>query len=202
MKKIFAAFAALALTGQMAIGQGVSDLEVIPVSVTINTVLRLNVVKGGNIEFVINTIQDFKDGVNTGGTKPQYDTKFTVAASHDYNVYLFSDDATLIGTDDPANTIPLNNIGWESTVLGANGTGSGAVMPLTQDLYAGGPDIHDAAGLCIDGSGAQGDITDNIYNIAWRVGTKEGTMNGGTLLSQNIKNDRYTTNAFLVLEEQ
>ena len=64
MRKLFYSLALLFLS-QVSFGQAVNDQAIIPVSVTLNSILRLTVVSGGNIEFVVNTIDQYTGGINT-----------------------------------------------------------------------------------------------------------------------------------------
>jgi len=195
MKKLTILFATVMLTLTSAFAQPVSDSGVIPVGVTLNSILRLNITSGGNLEYVVNTIDQYTNGI---AQNARYDTHFTVASSVDFDVTLGADAATFIGVDDAANTIPLDNLGY---LVISDGTGAdgvnwdlpAAVLPLTnatpfivQSNYA--------------GLGA-GDINQNAFTIQWRLGTSEGTMNGTTLLSQSITSDRYVVNAILQLSQ-
>jgi hypothetical protein len=65
MKKsnfILAALAVILTTASFA--QAVRDRNVIPVAVNLNEVLRMTITNGGNIEFVFNTIDDYRDGLS------------------------------------------------------------------------------------------------------------------------------------------
>ena len=62
MRKLFLV-AILALLSQVGFAQAVQDNAVIPVSVTINSILRLNVTSGGNIQFVFNTMAQYNAGI-------------------------------------------------------------------------------------------------------------------------------------------
>ena len=185
---------ALAVLSQVSFGQAVNDQAIIPVSVTLNSILRLTVVSGGNIDFVVNTIDQYTSGINSGGADARWQTNFTVSSSQDFDVTLAAEDATLMGQDDPANTMPLDNIGFDLTasggVIGTNWALPTAVLPLNnaaQDIVTG------AAGA------SAGDATQNNFTIQWRLGTGEGTMNGQSLLEQSLSPDRYITNVFLEL---
>jgi len=185
---------ALAVLSQVSFGQAVNDQAIIPVSVTLNSILRLTVVSGGNIDFVVNTIDQYTNGINSGGGDARWQTNFTVSSSQDFDVTLAAEDATLMGQDDPANTMPLDNIGFDLTasggVIGTNWALPTAVLPLNnaaQDIVTG------AAGA------SAGDATQNNFTIQWRLGTGEGTMNGQSLLEQSLSPDRYITNVFLEL---
>ena len=185
---------ALAVLSQVSFGQAVNDQAIIPVSVTLNSILRLTVVSGGNIDFVVNTIDQYTNGINNLGADTRWQTNFTVSSSQDFDVTLAAEDATLMGQDDPANTMPLDNIGFDLTasggVIGTNWALPAAVLPLAQ-----------ASQFIVTGvvGASAGDATQNNFIIRWRLGTSEGTMNGATLLAQSLTPDRYITNVFLEL---
>jgi len=194
MRKLVFAFFMLILS-QVSFGQAVNDQAVIPVSVTLNSILRLTVVSGGNIDFVVNTITQYTDGINELGAGTQYHTIFTVASSEDFNVTLRAEDATLIGQDDATQTMPLNNIGFDLTETGTgadpgNWALPAAVLPLT----------NIAANVVTGVNGfSAGSALQNNFTIRWRLGTAEGTMIGTSLLAQSLTPDRYITNVFLEL---
>lgn len=196
MRKLFYAMILVCLS-QFGYGQAVNDQAVIPVSVTLNSILRLTVVSGGNIEFVVNTIDQYNVGINNGGTNTLYQTNFTVSSSQDFNVTLRAEDSELFGQDSSTTSMPLDNIGFDLTtsatatgVAGTNWTFPATVLPLTAVAV---PVVTGAAGL------AAGSYTQNDFLIRWRLGTQEGTMNGLSLLEQSLTPDRYTTNVFLEL---
>lgn len=209
-KTILASCLGMILAGS-AIAQPVSDRAVIPLGVTLVQILRIHVIDGGNIEFVFNDIDDYKTGIANG---PFYDSQVVVASSTAWELQFGAEDATLIGTDDPGNTLTLDNVGFAVTNNGANacclagdeidastgsyGTidGTGANVEALQQW----PQLLFTSGVGIGNSNA-GDINDNDFTINWRAGTTEGTMNGDFLIDQNLPlpptPDRYTTNVFL-----
>ena len=184
---------ALAVLSQVSFGQAVNDQAIIPVSVTLNSILRLTVVSGGNIDFVVNTIDQYTNGINSGGADARWQTNFTVSSSQDFDVTLAAEDAFLMGQDDPANTMTLDNIGLDLTGSGggpANWALPATVLALTnvaQNIVTG-----------VVGASA-GDATQNNFTIRWRLGTSEDAMIGTTLLAQSLTPDRYITNVFLEL---
>lgn len=186
---------ALAVLSQVSFGQAVNDQAIIPVSVTLNSILRLTVVSGGNIDFVVNTIDQYTSGINGGGADARWQTNFTVSSSQDFDVTLAAEDATLFGQDDPGHTMLLNNIGFDLTESGSgvdltNWTLPAAVLALTnvaQNIVTG------AVGA------SAGDATQNNFTIQWRLGTREDAMNVSSLLAQSLTPDRYITNVFLEL---
>lgn len=184
----------LLIGGQAAMAQPISDNAVIPVSVTLNSILRLTVVTGGNIEFVVNTIDQYTNGIANG---PRYTTNFTVSSSVDFDVQLSTEDATFMGTDNPANTMPLNNVGY--TVV-ANAAATGA-DPANWTL-AGITGLAQAATNIVTGvaNASAGGPDQNSFDIQWEMGTNGGGgMNAQSLLQQSISPDRYVTNVYLQL---
>ncbi|PCJ87767.1 MAG: hypothetical protein COA57_04220 [Flavobacteriales bacterium] len=206
MKKLKLTLIAATIFGGSLFAQPVSDVAVIPVAVTINTVLRLNVVAGGNIEFVINTIGQYYSGIENN---LQHDTRFTVATSRNFVVQMGAEDVSLVGTDRGtalgANSIPLNNIGYSMTATGNHGDPSeiallvsgAAVTPLIGSFAA-------AAGshlIVSNLSSSAGGTDDNAFTINWVCATPTLTLvtTQTTLLQQNIAQDRYITNVYLVV---
>lgn len=196
MKKLTFLFLALGIA-ILSYAQPVADNAVIPVSVNLNSILRLNVTSGGNIEFTFTNIDQYTNGLaNTS----RYDTHFTVASSVDFDVDLSTEDATFIGADNPGNTMALNFVAYEIT---SNGTGVdgtawnligavGVPEDLTQTSAT--PLVQSNAG-----AGA-GDVVQNAFIINWECGT--AATGGGDLLSASLPADRYTTNVYLVLSAQ
>ncbi|NOZ35067.1 MAG: hypothetical protein GXO80_07200 [Chlorobi bacterium] len=197
MKKLTILLTAVLFSVTAAFSQPVSDSGVIPVGVTLNSILRLNITSGGNLEYVVNTIDQYSNGI---AQNARYDTHFTVASSVDFDVTLGADAATFTGVDDVAHTIPLDNLGYE-VLADAGATGTDAVnwdLPAgTQALSAATPDIvtGNYAGL------GAGDINQNAFVIEWRLGTSEPNMNASSLLQQSITSDRYVVNVILQLAQ-
>ncbi len=197
MKKLTILFSAVLFSITAAFAQPVSDNGVIPIGVTLNSILRLNITSGGNLEYVVNTIDQYTNGI---AQNARYDTHFTVASSVDFDVTLTADAGVLTGVDDATHTIPLDNLGYlvvaDAGVSGADGVNwdlPAAVVPLTA---AAAPIVtSNYAGL------GAGDITQNGFVIQWRLGTGEGGMNGTSLLQQSITSDRYVVNAIIQLSQ-
>ena len=207
MKKLLIGIVALLLSGSVLFAQPVSDNAVIPVSVTLNSILRLNIVSGGNIEFAVNTLLQYTDGIeNSTG----YDTKFTVATSVDYNVLMYAEAATMVGGDlsGGSNTLPVGNVCYvmENTGTAVNGTdlnviGDGdddGLSDLVQDL-----DNVASTQVVLDiGGTSAGDIEKNAFTIHWELGTALCRVESGllSLLAQGKPSDRYSVNVFLELD--
>jgi len=201
MKKLTLLIAGLILFTTTSFGQ-IDDRAVIPVAVTLNSILRLNVISGGNIEFNFNTLDDYQNGISTSAA---YQTKFNVASSVNWDVIMYSENANLIGTDiieaggNTANTMPLDNIGFH---IESEGTIGDDLTFASNDADNPVPLTSNPAAVLVgfDGIPNAGDIFQNNFTIHWRCGTQEGTMNGSSILSQAIAADRYATNVFLVLQ--
>lgn len=215
MKKITFIFA-LMFSGSLLFGQAIVDNAVIPVSVTLNSILRLNVTSGGNIEFVVSTLDQYTSGLD-GTSDSRYQTTFTVASSVDFNVVLSSETAALVATSGNAlDDMPMNNLGYTLDPAATGGiagdAGDGANWDLTpNETAAEAPAVPSVAGATIvqslpeDGTdlGGAGNTTQNDFIIFWRLGTTEGAaMNTQTLLQSSISPDRYSTNIYLSLVEQ
>lgn len=194
MKKLLISFVALALTFSVN-AQAVSDNAVIPVSVSLTGILRLNVVSGGNIEFVVNTLDQYTNGIaNTERTT----TKFSVSSSTDFNVSLDTEDATFMGADDPSNTMPLDNVSYVIETAGTGKAGTEYTTPAAspaaiQHLTNGGVNIIEGAAGHSAGNAAK-----NSFLIQWSLNNPNPSASG-SLLSQSIKPDRYSTNVFLTV---
>ena len=194
MRKLFFVTAMLLLS-QFGFGQAVNDQAIIPVSVTLNSILRLTVVSGGNIDFVVNTIDQYTFGINSGGGDARYQTNFTVSSSQDFDVTIRAEDATFLGQDNAANTMTLDNVGLDLSETGSGVDGTNwdlptDILPLTNGAQ------NIVTGLA---GAAAGGADKNNFTIRWRLGTGEGAMNSTTLLAQSLTPDRYITNVFLEL---
>ncbi|HQB79016.1 MAG TPA: hypothetical protein PLJ52_11805, partial [Tenuifilaceae bacterium] len=124
MKKMIIGVAML-LFANVGFGQ-ISDNAVIPVSVTLNSILRLTVESGGNIQFVVNTIEDYSSGI---AYSTKYATLFNVASSRDFDVRIYSESDQLYGMNfdgtTTSNAMALNNIGF---AVASAGTATGTTV--------------------------------------------------------------------------
>ena len=227
MRKISLA-AVLLVCSFAAFGQAVKDRNVIPVAVSLNQVLRMTITNGGNIEFVFNTIEDYKNGIsalavsnaanpNTSGD--MYKTDFTVSSSTRWALSYGTEEASFLGTDNPANTLNLNNVGFSITNRGVN-TFEGAALaqgttPAASLFSTPTANATQVAALqqysvkLIEDNNTEnanaGDAADNAFTLNWRCGTAEqGTvvpMNAVKLIDQNPSPapDRYVVNVLFDL---
>ncbi len=209
-KSIITSAIALIITGS-AFAQPVSDRAVIPLGVTLQQILRIGVVNGGNIEFVFNDIDDYKNGIGNANSATGlgfYDSHIQIASSTNWELHLGAEDATFFGTDDPGRTLTLNNVGFQVTF----NAGAFSVASTNYALGAGYPSAVAAVNALIQFTGTAadrlflngainngGDINDNNFYLHWHCGDKQGTMNAVAIIDQipSVVADRYVTNVFL-----
>ena len=210
-KSIITSAIALIITGS-AFAQPVSDRAVVPMGITLQQILRISVVDGGNVEFVFNTIDDYKLGISISVF---YDTRFKVASSTNWELHLGAEDGTFIGTDDPTRTLTLDNVGFMEVTngnysiggelsLAGGGYTTSDVTPNRLKQYFGAGSALDQLYKPFGGAGGNngGDIADNDFTLHWECGTTNGTMNATAIIDQvpSVAADRYVTNVFLDLE--
>jgi hypothetical protein len=171
--------AAMLLFAQMGFGQMVSDNATIPVSVTLNSILRLTVTSGGNIQFVFNTMAQYGTGIGyTSGTT----TIFKVASSRNFTVTMTTENATFLGVE-TNGTLPLNVMEWNMAGIGTGGFAAGKnVLTATQTIVPGG--LAGAAGV------------PNTFNIQWSAGEANPILGLPALPPADV----YVTNVFLNLQ--
>jgi hypothetical protein len=186
----------------------IDDKAVVPVAVTLNSILRLNIESGGNIEFVFNTLSQYSSGIVNSD---QHDTKISIASSSDWDLDMYAEDDQLYGTSiDTAggvtgNSLELNHIGyWVEIATGASITTTEVGLLGSQSAPAG---LENTARTIINLKTNQhnaGDINQNQFIINWECGTqKDGNatsaMNSTSLLDVQTGADRYATNVYFIL---
>jgi hypothetical protein len=194
--------------------QAVRDRNVVPVAVNLNQVLRMTITNGGNIEFTFNSIDDYRDGLsgdaatsgsaNPATSDPMYITDFTIASSTRWELSYGSEEATFIGTDNPANTLSLDNVGFNLASNGLHTFGTEITSaPTTDGTVIADLDVFPVVLIVDNGDPASsaGDVLDNDFTITWRCGTVEGDMNATSILEQDPSPtpDRYITNVLFEL---
>jgi len=231
MKRKVMMIGGLLMISLIGFSQAVKDRQVIPVAVNLNQVLRMTITNGGNIEFVFNSIDDYRfglsaDAATSGSANPDvaeafYQTDFTVASSTRWSLTYGSEEATFIGTDNPANALALNNVGftlvetgthdWEVAGAVKGTTDASALFSAPTDNGTEVAGLEDYPALLIEDNDSPtdanaGDATDNAFSILWRCGTTEVgaapvTMAAESLLDQEPSPtpDRYVTNVLFEL---
>ena len=211
-KTIFPIFLfCLLLLSQKTNAQAVRDRGVLPVAVNLNLVLRFQIIDGGNIEFVFNSIEDYRIGMGARGTAIQnavgtgvgttltadqqmYRTRFTVSASRRWVLNYGAEQATFMGTDLAANTLLLNNVGITMIGMGTHSSSATGVTSVPTNDFALGNLILPCAltayptVLITDAAAASpfensGSGADNDFCIFWQCGT--ATPGGVTAMNAN-----------------
>ncbi len=220
-------FAVMLLCSATVFGQAVKDRNVIPVAVNLNQVMRMTITNGGNIEFVFNTINDYKNGISAdaigGTTGVMYETNFTVSSSTRWKLTYGSETADFQGTDDPSHILSLDNVGFALSKSGNHSfetttTKGTSAAELYSHPTKGGQEVAALQAyptLLIEdnnkpGSAAlsdAGDASDNSFKMSWRVGTKESQgkttpMNSVAIIDQTTSPspDRYVASVVFDLE--
>ncbi|UTW63364.1 hypothetical protein KFE98_04175 [bacterium SCSIO 12741] len=208
--------AAFALFSATANAQAVSDRDVVPIAVNLNQILRLDILDGGNVEFTFSTIEQYESGIDNDD---EYNTRFSVSSSSDWEVRMGSEDATFIGVDDNTHTIELNNVGYTLEITGNHVLGTELLTEMTTSTTSW-DSSNDVEALLQYSTGMNrllfrhtdtsndsnaGDEADNDFTIHWRCGTTEASnnanddMNTQSLIDQGNAADRYVTNVIFEL---
>ena len=211
-KTIFPIFLfCLLLLSQKTNAQAVRDRGVLPVAVNLNLVLRFQIIDGGNIEFVFNSIEDYRIGMGARGSalgtaagvgvgttltadQQMYRSRFTVSASRRWVLNYGAEQATFMGTDNVANTLLLNNVGITMTGMGTHfSAATGVASVPTADFILANLTLPCALTafptvLITDAAAASpfensGSAADNDFCIFWQCGT--GTVGGVTAMNAN-----------------
>ena len=206
MKKVLLGFLGLLLLSQGIKAQPVSDNAVIPMAITVNSILRLSVVDGGNIEFVFNTLND----INTGLSGARYSTSVTVASSSNWDLSVLA--TTDAFYDDGGNDIPLSHVCFNltnTTTAGANTIGidntfnsiyaaNGVASAIT--AYNTLTDTPPVINVLTPGSGNAGDIVANAFTFNWECGVTANCGAGSSMIGE--PSGRYATSILLSLSAQ
>lgn len=235
MKKVNL-LAVMLICGMTLFAQAVKDRNVIPVAVSLNQVLRMTITNGGNIEFVFNTIDDYKNGLSSQqisgsqnpigltdatGSGSFYKTDFTVSSSTRWKLSYGAEQATFLGTDNPGNTLELNNVGFSISHTGVRNIfetpGDPRKTNLAASLYSAPTDnasevtaLQIYPVVLIEDNGGDvanaGDAADLSFTLNWRCGTAEAgavfPMNSIKLIDQpsaSVIPDRYVVNVLFDL---
>ncbi len=189
MKKIIIGFLSLIFVGQIGFAQPVSDMAVIPVGITIQSVMRLTITKGGNMEFVFKNANDIATGIPAAfGTV--YETTGSITATESWDLELSTDAANFAG--DIAGTIPLTAIEYSiASAAPAGGTnGADAAVPTTANTTP-------VEIIYCTNSGTASNRGANIpFTIQWACGA---SLAGGTAIPVDAVAGRYSANFILSL---
>ncbi len=182
MKKLFLIMV-LAVLGITAKAQAISDMAVIPIGVTLNSIARLTVTSGGNIEFVVNTMDQYENGVEATEATT---TTFSVACSQKFAVTIQADNVNMTPTTTtPTNPMPCSVVEFLPTATETDLLKINTMTNLTNIAQY------------IIGTATEGHAAGNFQSIklAWSL-----AQNGkATYYLSQFPSDRYVVNAFLKL---
>ncbi len=184
MRKFILGLLSVLFFGQILVAQPVSDMAVIPMGITIQSVMRLTITKGGNIEFVFNSANDMANGVPTSFGS-NYETKGVVSSSRNWDLDLRVEEDAFKG-EDQAHDLDLNVVEYKISELPANTVSSaagtndeGVLSQLIENfLHPDGPNNNMGSNLG--------------FTIQWRCGVTNKIP--GSAVSQ-----RYAANIILTL---
>lgn len=210
MKKVLVGFLSLVFMGQVAFAQPVSDNAVIPMGITLSSVLRLNVVSGGNIEFVFASVNDFQNGLAGN----MYRTNLTVESSTDWGLSVSASDFAGSAGNFGVGIIDYaieDNASTNVIVDAVAGAGAKRTLNNLTTLYTGVGtgvfrQLDNAAFLVLQetGDGNDGIAADNNFFIRWRCGVGPGSTilpNGASLINDwpGTGPGRSSTNVLITL---
>ncbi len=179
----------LAAMGFTASAQAISDMAIIPIGVTLNSIARITVTSGGNIEFVVNTMDKYQNGVKNSSA---YTTTFSVASSNKFGVKLSADNDVLTPTTNTSSSavgMPVDLIEYE---MDDNKSGANVIKEVQQLSQKGAYIVGGIVGAG-DGDKSQAANTYSGIQIKWSLATKQK----GELTK--YPSDRYVVNAYLQL---
>jgi len=208
MKKVLIGFLSLIFAGQVAVAQPISDNAVIPMAITVNSILRLNVVRGGNIEFVFNTLDEYANGLSGA----RYSTDVTIASSGNWELEMLASTTEFFDMDGGAGTgIDLGFVCFNLTTTGTNVIGIGLATEYFPNdgassavtVYSDLTNTAPAQNILDAGTGNAGGAAENAFTINWECGTGNGTAQAGNTISDaGVTSGRYSTNILLTLIAQ
>lgn len=177
MKKLVTLILTMGI-GLSSFSQAINDQAVIPVSVTLNSIMRIQVTSGGNMEFVFSSIDSYTSGI---GPSARYVTVFSVASSVDFDVTLDTESTDFIGEGTGASLL-LDAVDFQLT---GGVAGTNTLLHATQLPLVDGEDII----VPLTNNGGQG----HIFTMNWQCGVTKD------IVSYNVGPDRYSNNIFLTL---
>jgi len=199
--KSLAVFFALFITAS-AFAQSfnyVDQTQTVTVNANLYTVFQLNLVSGDEITFNFEDFDDYKNGIANTTT-----TQLTVNSSTDWKLNVKAESANL--TYD-GNNIPIDNVGVSLATSGTYTVG-GANYVNNADGSANAKGLTTTDQTLIEAGTAHniGDATQNILDLTWYMGTKNGSMRAESMFDQLTRGDfptggPYTANVTFTLTQ-
>jgi hypothetical protein len=199
--KSLAVFFALFITAS-AFAQSfnyVDQTQTVTVNANLYTVFQLNLVSGDEITFNFEDFDDYKNGIANTTT-----TQLTVNSSTDWKLNVKAESANL--TYD-GNNIPIDNVGVSLATSGTYTVGD-ANYVNNADGSANAKGLTTSDQTLIEAGTAHniGDATQNILDLTWYMGTKNGSMRAESMFDQLTRGDfptggPYTANVTFTLTQ-
>ena len=199
--KSLAVFFALFITAS-AFAQSfnyVDQTQTVTVNANLYTVFQLNLVSGDEITFNFEDFDDYKNGIANTTT-----TQLTVNSSTDWKLNVKAESANL--TYD-GNNIPIDNVGVSLATSGTYTAGANNyVNNAAGSANAKGLTTTDQTLIEAGTAHNIGDATQNILDLTWYMGTKNGSMRAESMFDQLTRGDfptggPYTANVTFTLTQ-
>jgi hypothetical protein len=159
-----------------------------------NPYININIVSGNVVQFVFSDINQYINGILNGGQS----TFIRVGCIADWKLTFHTDQAMFYGTNNPAHTMELNNVGLVVVSTGTNLDDGSNIINYAKTLplaLANTPVL-----LLTKGSGSnKGYGLRNSFTLNWEMGTRRGNMNNQTMLEQALYPDTYELDITLTL---
>lgn len=159
-----------------------------------NPDLVINILSGESIVFTFDTMDKYINGILGGGQS----TFIRIGSIYNWKLEFAADQNMFYGTNNPSNTMQLDNVGVVVVSTGTNQddgtniTNNAKFLPLALSST----DVT----LMTKGSlSNKGYAIRNSFILNWECGTQRGNMNPQTMLSQHLGADTYTLNVILTL---
>jgi hypothetical protein len=179
------------ILSSLALGSGCLKAQDIPPP---NPGLVLNIVSGYSIEFDFLTINDYLYGIMNAGQS----TYIRVGSIYNWQLTFNADQLIFTGTNNPAHTMELNNVGVTVVSTGTNQDNGSNIINYARTV----PVALSSAQVLLMTKGNltnKGYGIENSFTLNWEMGTRRGNMNNVSMLEQALHSDTYTLNIILTL---
>lgn len=159
-----------------------------------NPEIAINIYSGQSVYFLFDEMSEYQNGIMGGG----HSTFIRILSIYNWQLQFKADQAMFYGTNNPTNTMQLDNVGVvvvsTGTNLddGSNILNNAPILPLALQST----DVQ----LLTKGTGTnKGGGPRNSFTLNWEVGTMRGNMNPQRMLDQNLGADIYTLDIILTV---
>jgi len=159
-----------------------------------NPYININIISGNVIQFVFSDIDQYINGIQNGGQS----TFIRVGCIADWKLTFHTDQAMFYGTNNPAHTMQLNNVGLIVVSTGTNQDDGTNIINYAKTLPLA---LQNTPVLLLTkGSGSNiGYGLRNSFTLNWEMGTRRGNMNNQSMLEQALYPDTYNLDITLTV---